>query len=692
MLNKPTNVSPYNEFIDINNGLELNFSLNNTVDTLSVNIYKDDNSIMGSELINNTSLSRDFSYTVPEDVLINITNGNNYYWKTRFWKIPLQENKIKDFHINYWNEQDGIVGGVYFPESGGIEIYDKDNDSYLIYGGTILSIANGTTSTDIGFKMSQQLSSYWADLIYKIGNYSNVYLYFYTDSAFGYARISVASTINENGYRYVSLFSSYNEMYISTIGVADTVSSTVVKSEMQQFIGTSPNLFLFETEDLPFKVGDYIYFCYQDKDNQYRIQTVKSEVYDNIPIIKLSVSPSMFGLPSEQNEGRIQSGIVSAIYKKAEYNESPPYYFSCREAPEIELYDVSTNIPQIQIYANLKRYIDINSYYYQVYHLDNHNNWTVLWQSENLSSYTSLNDGTFDTEKIIYSGITPQNTYKIKLIGQTTEGMDFEAEKLFLSEDFSPTEVVDFVSFNRDFGCVEVNNAAFMAPTETCELQIYRYDILKNELNYVSTSSYSYNTTVEESEYRKRTITYDFNIVSEAEYIYYAYIIEDGIIVSSYISSLIVPRWSGVYLTDVTYNDSITYTPDISKVWYIELNYEPKEVTRNYQLSHPHGIGQKYPKSVRGTSNFKTGQVSGLLGNVSCTSGEYEESLYLIEDFDSFCANGKLKLLRSSVKGEQLIADIDKMGSIEYGQVATSVNLSYTQIDDITKKQISIEV
>ena len=71
MLNKPTNVSPYNKFIDINNGLNIDFTLNNVVDRVDIGIYKDDNTFIAKNLIDNNAMKRDFSYAVQESVRLN---------------------------------------------------------------------------------------------------------------------------------------------------------------------------------------------------------------------------------------------------------------------------------------------------------------------------------------------------------------------------------------------------------------------------------------------------------------------------------------------------------------------------------------------------------------------------------------------------------------------------------------------
>ena len=692
MLNKPTNVSPYNVFVDASNGLDLNFTLNNTVDAFSVDIYKDNNSIVGSELINNSSLEREFSYNVPENILSNITNGDNCYWKTRYWKNPLEDNKKSEFEISYWDKDRHIIGVLPNPIEG------------LEISGVFNNMTEGSNVYNNIFFMNTNISrntkeyDLWKDIISDCKT-NEYYLGF--ENIGGYRCVFFEITYitdDPSGKSYdfgVTISQKYEGSSTESYNEAKYMQSLIGEAER---MGVIPKLYKMTNNENSIKQGEYISLSLDGNSYLYRVYStmLKSELLDeylSTPYIELSLH-SVLPTALHEISDYISSNTTMYVtgYSKAEYNESPPYYFSCRETPDIDIYDISTNTPQIRMRANLKKYVDINSYRYQVYRLKDSNTWDLLWQSEKMSTINRLNDGTFNTEVAIYNGLQPQSTYKVKIMGQTTEGMDFEAEHIFLSQDFLPTKSRDFVSFNKELGCVEIDNSAFFSPLTTCELQIYRYDVLKDELNYVATSKYDFNVTNETGGYCKRTKTYDFNVVSDAQYIYYAYILDDDVIMDSYISNDITPSWSGVYINDVIYENSTTYAPDKSKVWFISLNHETSEINRNYQVSHPHGVGQKYPKSIRGEANFKTGQFTGLLGGISCKNGDYEEGVFLLDSFDSFCANGKPKHLRSSVRGEHMIVDIDRMNSSEFVPTVTSVSVGYTQIDDTIRKQISIEV
>lgn len=691
MLNKPTNVSPYNEFIDIHNELKLNFSLNNTVDFLNVEIYKENNTCVSSSMITNSAMLRDFSYFVPENIKTNMFNDCNYYWKTRYWKIPSDKNKKGDFEAVYWNK-DKCTVGIIPHEINNLEIQGINsmtsavNDDFEIL-----------TSVSSNKSISYTL---WKDISKDINKGNRYYLRFDgisvddIDYKSIYVELSHVSldVVNSDGTAVHAVFTTNT----GTNAELSYIKNRILKvAEDEKII---PKIYKMTNNENIVITGEYIQINLENSPNLYKVlYTNFTEIplnnYLSIPIIELSL-PSL--LPTDLGEisdyMTSDESIYLSRYVSVEYNESPPYYFLCRETPSIYFYDASTTTPQIKIYANLKKYIEVNSYSYYLYRLNNHNDWRLIWESSKTSTLNVLEDGTYDTDIEIYNGITPQSTYKIKLLGQTKEGQDIEVETVFSSSDFVPTETKEFVSFNKEKGCIVIDNSVFISPHSTCELQIYRYDVLRDELNYVGGSAYDFNTTIETDGFCKRTTLYDFNIVSNAEYIYYAYILDGNVVVASYISNLITPSWNGVYLTDVSYDNSNVYTPDLVNIWFIELNNEPTEITRNYQVAHPLGINQKYPKSVRGDTNFKTGKISGLLGNISCITGDYDEGLFLIDEFDTFCANGNLKLLRSDIKGEYMIVDIDNMSSSVFGQVATNINVGYTQIDDTIRKQISIEV
>ena len=710
MLNKPTNVSPYNVFVDISEGLDLNFTLNNTVDTLSVDIYKDDNSFVGGGLIDNTSLKRDFSYTVPEVALNDITNGNNYYWKTRYWKTPLEENKKGESCLNYWNEKDGIVG--LYPSLLPVDfaIGDSEERAILNNVGEIVTTTNGSLrncrlsysgeAPYLRFETSWQVSKGFTgnDILGSIDVSKDSYLYFDNGESFAYVPIIGIGTYKHDDINYVEFVSSV--IYISGESYEpEKVAGSLRDVVDSLFKGATCRCFNFRdiSESFEFSVGDYIKLSSHNGFNVCKIQSISQEVCNYVPTIKLSLSSGIdIGLNIPENIGLFQEDITASIYGKAEYNESPPYYFSCRDTPTITFNEIASDCPHINITANLGALYDTGYYSYKLYRFGDNQNWDLVWESPKHASVYVQENGTYNLETETYRGVTPNNIYKVVLVGQTSEGMEYKAEteiSAVASPSVSSPLVTDkdFVSFDNELGCVVIDNSLFFSETENNELHVYRYDIERDNLEFVSSTSYNVNAVENDGVFSKQTKLYDFNITNEGRYRYYAFMFDGDVDYCCYISDDITPRWSGVYITDLECIDSQTYTPNLNDSWFINLNYTSSDVTHNYQVNHPLGINQKYPKAIRGSSDYKTGSVTGLLGKVSCKTGDYVESLLDIDNFEHFCNSGNLKLLRSSMRGENMIVDIDSMSSSEFTQSVTTVRFSYIQIDDIIEKQINIE-
>ena len=83
-----------------------------------------------------------------------------------------------------------------------------------------------------------------------------------------------------------------------------------------------------------------------------------------------------------------------------------------------------------------------------------------------------------------------------------------------------------------------------------------------------------------------------------------------------------------------------------------------------------------------GKSNYATGSFNGLIGQV--TNKGYEESPFLLEKWNDFCANSQLKLFKDR-KGHKYIVDITSTNSNvddATREQATTVNVSWTQVAD----------
>ena len=679
MLNKPTNVSPYNTFIDINDGLELKFKLNNSVNRTVIDIYSKSNELVYSNTFQIDKTERDFSIPIPNAISL-LKNGDDYYWEMEY--SSAKEVDTTTHPINGWNSSANMLGVFCHTE---FFIVDESGEKNFLNLGKITKI-KPLDNYDTFFTFEAILSDEEQSMLKKQIRNNSTYLYFYKDNFVAWAHpIGIDQEFLSDNVRLKCRNISANGRLYRYMQYED------IESELREC-----DVKILVLNEDAISVGDTISLIYNNNEYIYTVtdMSYSSDETNYIPSNWVTLDSSLPDLGETDVIGKIRDDVIIMV-KQVEYSKSPSYYFSCRDKIDVSLMVEDGFSPQIKICAAFQKYPSVNYYRYQVYKLKSRSNWESTWKSDKLIDFDTIDGTRFHSQIVYYKGVLPNTTYKIKLVGQTQEGMDFEAEEIITTEDFlsNTTQTVPCVKFDDKFGCVNIDISQFKSSSRENSLHVFRYNTLKHEIDFVLSTDFAVNSvSSDDGLFRKVTVAHDFNIICNAEYVYYFYELDkDGSVVCSYKSDSITPSWYGVYLTDLKFIDNKQYKPDKDNTWFVQLNYEPSDISRNYQVAHPIAINQKYPKSVRGKARFKTGSVSGLIGGIS-RSDDYIENVFDVDNFDDFCANGNLKLLRSSTKGECLICDIDSFASSVFGYDATMIQVSYTQIDDITGKQISAEV
>ena len=813
MLNKPTKVYPYNDFIDVADGLDFKFSLNNTFTGGYISVYDSLNDQLVERIHMFDFNTRPYSqkgYNIHSDI---VSHNEETISGNDMWRIYNNEGGYVDFSPKQIEFTSATSINLIF-NSGSNNLFNDTminaNVAFFLSGKYKYAVIDGQTETKYKIKnttvnlssavltitLEDSLSNYSiAELVgfqtdmkdsYQYGkDYYWNFHYWLSPSSTNYPttskatklftknildwnksdnRISIANepkytisnadlresymgnyykvtidlnennaTMNtikqdlENGIEYwVVIPKSMSPLKITKIQYRNWGMSGGSTQGFQNWETTPPleahsyfkddnskplyfykgdvngglcnrgDCCTFEVHDLDSALSGKIY-C-----SMLKIQSAEINARDGENVVDIFFEET---LPLDFGTVKTPDGIYGTVtcYENLEYKVSSPYYFSVREKKVINWNAFDNDKPLISISPfinslsnnNVPCPFETSFYYYEIYK-QNNNKMDILKTSPKYSTWKlegNSQNKNYYLETFVFKGLKWDSIYKVKLIGQTWEGMDFEVETTFQTSNFEPTQVTEFIEFDKDKGCIKINSSKFTVPDSSYELQLYRYNHETEMLDYVSTVKYDVNTSNVTGGILKYSYVYDFNIISGVEYTYYAFIINStSSITSSFKSNSVIPRWYGTYLTDLTYVDKDVYTPDLDNIWFVDLNYEPGEVSRNYQVNHPIGINQQYPKSIRGKANYKTGSLSGLLGKISCTNGKYEETLLLNDKWDEFCGNGNLKLIRGHTRSENMIADIDSMNTSVYNYKATLLNIGYTQIDDLTLKQINKEV
>lgn len=168
----------------------------------------------------------------------------------------------------------------------------------------------------------------------------------------------------------------------------------------------------------------------------------------------------------------------------------------------------------------------------------------------------------------------------------------------------------------------------------------------------------------------------DYNVVNNTAYKYYIFKEDESAISEAVVSNDISTCWWDWSLTDIVPDadeDGVYYAT--GSIWKFNLNVSSAAKTQTLNNTVYNNL-TRFPKVSSGKSNYSTGSLTCLLGNIQKTSNsvaEYVEPASLLDDWNEFCANGNIKLLKDR-KGNAMLVMINETSS---------------QIDDVTSEQVN---
>ena len=94
-----------------------------------------------------------------------------------------------------------------------------------------------------------------------------------------------------------------------------------------------------------------------------------------------------------------------------------------------------------------------------------------------------------------------------------------------------------------------------------------------------------------------------------------------------------------------------------------------------------------------GKSNYTAGSVTCILGNVQKVSNQgikYVEPVSMLEEWNDFCSNGNIKLLKDRKGNAMLVAITDTSSQVDdvTSEQVTTITFNWVQVD--TVKGLSI--
>ena len=186
----------------------------------------------------------------------------------------------------------------------------------------------------------------------------------------------------------------------------------------------------------------------------------------------------------------------------------------------------------------------------------------------------------------------------------------------------------------------------------------------------------------------------DYNVSNNSNYKYYIFKEDEEAISEAVISNPVDTCWWDWVIADIipSEDDKGLYHVDLDSVWKFSLNISSAARTQNTNHTIYNNL-TKYPKVSIGKLNYSTGSLTCLLGEVEKTSsGEisYVEPASLLDEWNDFCVNGNIKLLRDR-KGNALLVIIDstsaQLDDVSREQLNT-LTFSWTQIGDASEVSV----
>lgn len=166
----------------------------------------------------------------------------------------------------------------------------------------------------------------------------------------------------------------------------------------------------------------------------------------------------------------------------------------------------------------------------------------------------------------------------------------------------------------------------------------------------------------------------DYGVTNNKTYKYYIFKEDESAISEAVVSNDVSTCWWDWSLIDIipsTSEKGLYYTT--GDIWKFNLNISSAAKTQTLNNTTYNNL-TRFPKVSSGKLNYSTGSLTCLLGNVQKTTSslvEYIEPNTMLDEWNEFCADGNMKLLKDR-KGNAMLVMVTGTSS---------------QTDDVTREQ-----
>lgn len=178
----------------------------------------------------------------------------------------------------------------------------------------------------------------------------------------------------------------------------------------------------------------------------------------------------------------------------------------------------------------------------------------------------------------------------------------------------------------------------------------------------------------------------DYNIRNEESYQYIIFPQTDTEVGQQFETTFLQANWNMWSLIGLEESSTENlYYADTTNIWLFRSNIQSSEMTQNLQ-TYTYENFTRFPKISVGDMNYITTSFSALIGSVQYINGtiKYVDTVEMRRNFNSFIANGKMKLLKD-IKGSNFVGQTTgnnfSVDDKTYEQILR-VSFDFTQLAD----------
>lgn len=180
----------------------------------------------------------------------------------------------------------------------------------------------------------------------------------------------------------------------------------------------------------------------------------------------------------------------------------------------------------------------------------------------------------------------------------------------------------------------------------------------------------------------------DYGVVNNMSYRYYIFKEDESAISEAVVSNNVSTCWWDWSLVDIipsTIKDNLYYA--LGDVWKFNLNISSAAITQTLNNTIYNNF-TRFPKVSAGDLNYSSGALTCLLGNVQRTNNslaEYVEPSSMRDDWNAFCANGNMKLLKDRKGNAMLVMITGTSSQVDdiIREQANTITFNWVQVEDI---------